>query len=169
MSVNNVLAIESAWDVLESAEGDQVSVTRFGLFLMSCLIPLLDQRRQELFRLCDLFRSQITDMLQRNNLPTSILSLPSGPQDETESVGRATTYIVPLITSQPHSLATQLRAAGYLTRPVVHPTVPKGKERVRVCLHAGNRSKDVAGLVLAIEIWARGQQQSPDGTLRAKL
>ncbi len=32
-------------------------------------------------------------------------------------------------------------------RPITWPTVPKGKDRVRVCLHAGNTKEDVERLV----------------------
>jgi hypothetical protein len=34
-----------------------------------------------------------------------------------------------------------------------YPTVEKGKERVRVCLHAGNTVEEVRGLVGDIKSW----------------
>ena len=59
---------------------------------------------------------------------------------------------------------------GYLTRPVVHPTVPKGKERVRVCLHSGNREEDVLGLVIAIKDWiVEGRYTAVISLAKAKL
>lgn len=33
------------------------------------------------------------------------------------------------------------------------PTVPAGKERVRVCLHAGNTTEEVDAFVDTIEQW----------------
>ena len=33
------------------------------------------------------------------------------------------------------------------------PTVPKGKERVRVCLHAGNTTEEVNKLIAGIVSW----------------
>lgn len=39
-------------------------------------------------------------------------------------------------------------------RPITWPTVPKGKDRVRVCLHAGNTREDVERLVDGIVEWA---------------
>jgi len=39
-------------------------------------------------------------------------------------------------------------------RPITWPTVPKGKDRVRICLHAGNTSQDVDKLVWGIVKWA---------------
>lgn len=37
------------------------------------------------------------------------------------------------------------------------PTVPKGQERVRVCVHAGNTEEDIDGLVGAIKRWMGGK------------
>lgn len=39
-------------------------------------------------------------------------------------------------------------------RPITWPTVPRGKDRVRVCLHAGNTREEVDRLVEAIMGWA---------------
>jgi 8-amino-7-oxononanoate synthase len=33
------------------------------------------------------------------------------------------------------------------------PTIPEGKERVRVCLHAGNTEEQIDGLVRTIQTW----------------
>ena len=41
------------------------------------------------------------------------------------------------------ALAQQLQAAGFDIRPILHPTVPKGKERIRICLHAFNSFADI--------------------------
>lgn len=90
-------------------------------------------------------------------------------EDEAESQ-TVPTHITPLITPHPHSLASHLRMRGYLTRPVVHPTVPRGKERVRVCLHADNREEDVLGLVASIRDWlGRHKQTAITPIPRAKL
>lgn len=37
------------------------------------------------------------------------------------------------------------------------PTVPKGTERVRICVHAGNTVEDVEALVEAVREWVVGQ------------
>ena len=39
-------------------------------------------------------------------------------------------------------------------RPITWPTVPKGKDRVRVCLHAGNSWNEIDRLIEAILGWA---------------
>jgi 8-amino-7-oxononanoate synthase len=68
-------------------------------------------------------------------------------------------------------------------RPITWPTVPKGKDRVRVCLHAGNKVEDIEMLVAGIVDWAeanlkkQGQERGQwvavmvglDGMLESKL
>lgn len=39
-------------------------------------------------------------------------------------------------------------------RPITWPTVPKGKDRVRVCLHAGNTAEEVERLAREMVEWA---------------
>ena len=33
------------------------------------------------------------------------------------------------------------------------PTIPEGKERVRVCLHAGNTEEEIDSLVRTVQSW----------------
>ncbi|KAK3896859.1 hypothetical protein C8A05DRAFT_20259, partial [Staphylotrichum tortipilum] len=61
--------------------------------------------------------------------------------------------IIPVFTCRPRSLATYCQPRGFMVRPIVAPTVPAGKERIRVCLHAGNTMAEVQGLVQAIDLW----------------
>lgn len=80
------------------------------------------------------------------------------------------TYIVPLITPTPHDLSNHLRSIGFLTRPIVHPTVPRGRERVRVCLHADNTPQDIDTLVDGIVGWARERHEMQEArSIKAKL
>lgn len=61
--------------------------------------------------------------------------------------------IIPIFTSRPRSLARHCQRSGFMVRPIVAPTVPRGSERVRVCLHAGNTMGEIEGLVAAVEAW----------------
>lgn len=61
--------------------------------------------------------------------------------------------IFALLTSEPRSLAKWCQDAGFVVRPIVAPTVPVGKERVRVCLHAGNTTEEIDALVERIGKW----------------
>ena len=42
-------------------------------------------------------------------------------------------------------------------RPITWPTVPKGRDRIRVCLHSDNSREEVDQLVEAMVAWAREQ------------
>ncbi|CEF85463.1 hypothetical protein FGSG_09049 [Fusarium graminearum PH-1] len=66
--------------------------------------------------------------------------------------------IIPLFTSQPRSLAQFCQERGYTIRPIVAPTVPRGSERVRICLHAGNTVAEVEGLIGIVGEWVRLQE-----------
>ena len=48
-------------------------------------------------------------------------------------------------------LAKELNILGFDVRPILSPTVSKGKERIRICLHAFNTSLDIRKLISAIE------------------
>ncbi|GAA5872060.1 hypothetical protein JCM3774_006597 [Rhodotorula dairenensis] len=81
-------------------------------------------------------------------------SRPPRPLLSSASVVPATSPIVPLLTRDPRALSAFLRTRGYLVRPITYPTVPRGEERVRVCLHAGNSVDEVDGLAAAVSEWA---------------
>jgi 8-amino-7-oxononanoate synthase len=61
--------------------------------------------------------------------------------------------IFALLTPEPRSLAKYCQDGGFVVRPIVPPTVPEGTQRVRVCLHAGNTTGDIDGLVGRIREW----------------
>lgn len=62
-------------------------------------------------------------------------------------------------TKLPRELARYCQERGLIVRPIMAPTVPLGKERVRVCLHAGNTRKEMDKLLVSIEQWAVQQPQ----------
>lgn len=47
-------------------------------------------------------------------------------------------------------LAASLQSAGLDVRPILHPTVPKGKERLRIVLHSFNTTEEVDKLIAAL-------------------
>jgi len=51
--------------------------------------------------------------------------------------------------------AGQLQAGGYYLKPVLHPTVPRGTERLRVVLHSFNTPQQVDGLIKKLSGLAR--------------
>ena len=44
-------------------------------------------------------------------------------------------------------VANRLQASGFDVRPILYPTVPKGKERLRIVIHSFNTAEHVEGLV----------------------
>ncbi|KAG8809805.1 hypothetical protein FRC17_003237 [Serendipita sp. 399] len=63
------------------------------------------------------------------------------------------TPIVPLLSPYAKPMALYLRERGFLVRPITHPTVPKGRDRVRVCLHASNTEDQIDALLKSIQCW----------------
>ncbi|BFZ63759.1 hypothetical protein YB2330_004891 [Saitoella coloradoensis] len=101
--------------------------------------------------------STLSSLLGR--LPsTPLLTLPSLPLQSP---------ILPLITLHPRQLADVLQKQGFNVRAICWPTVEKDKERVRVCLHAGNKEEEVTALVKAVGRWVI--EKEAEEMLRAKL
>jgi 8-amino-7-oxononanoate synthase len=128
---------------------------------------LASQLRQALFKLANTLNTHVSRLIAR--LPPnardliSTLALSTSPYDRQS---RDPTPIAPLLTPYPHELALYLQSQGFLVRPVVHPTVPKGEERIRICLHSGNTEKDVRRMVECIGEWTLAKTKSPE---KAKL
>lgn len=52
--------------------------------------------------------------------------------------------------SQTRDFSTLLQQAGFDVRAILSPTVPKGKERLRICLHAFNTIEEITALTTLI-------------------
>lgn len=48
-------------------------------------------------------------------------------------------------------VANQLKKEGFGVKEVLSPTVPKGTERIRICLHSYNTKKEIKDLVLSLK------------------
>ena len=59
---------------------------------------------------------------------------------------------------QVKALASTLQHEGFNIRPILHPTVPKGQERLRICLHAFNQSDSIVRLAQFINQWINEQK-----------
>lgn len=51
------------------------------------------------------------------------------------------------------AFAKHLQAQDFDIRPILHPTVPEGKERLRICLHAFNTDEQIKSLTGLINNW----------------
>jgi len=50
-------------------------------------------------------------------------------------------------------ISKKLRQAGFDVKPILSPTVPEGKERLRICLHSFNSKEEIASLVKLLAIF----------------
>ncbi|GAA6063856.1 hypothetical protein JCM10212_000336 [Sporobolomyces blumeae] len=152
----NVKAIEGALEMLEQGQGEEPAarVHSLAATLISRLTSFLDSTSSV-------------------HLPPHLLPPMYPPRHPLSSLAHPpTSPIVPLLTSAPRPMALFLRDKGFLVRPITYPTVPKGMERVRVCLHAGNTTDEVERLAEGVHEWVQlvDRPSRPDhaGT-RAKL
>jgi 8-amino-7-oxononanoate synthase len=67
----------------------------------------------------------------------------------TKSVSAIQTIIIPG-NDNVRNTAKRLQAQGFDVRPIVSPTVPTGKERLRICLHAFNDDQQILNLTKAL-------------------
>ncbi|MEL6923840.1 MAG: 8-amino-7-oxononanoate synthase, partial [Bacteroidota bacterium] len=56
---------------------------------------------------------------------------------------------------QTKAAARSLQAHGFDVRAILHPTVPKGSERLRICLHRFNTPEEIKGLLTAIHQYSK--------------
>lgn len=71
--------------------------------------------------------------------------------------------IIPLLTEHARELAAHLRANGLLARPICYPTVPKGEDRVRICVHADNTTEDIDRLINCVRLWVNDDRRAQQG------
>lgn len=72
------------------------------------------------------------------------------------------TPVLPIFTPRARSLARYCQSRGFLVRAIVAPTVPRGTDRVRICVHAGNSRSACDGLCDSIEQWVKEQYKEAD-------
>ncbi|KAG0293600.1 hypothetical protein BGZ97_005311, partial [Linnemannia gamsii] len=98
-------------------------------------------------------RTLITHFRTTINIPPHISLLPStSPIQGLVMTGNA----------RVNALSHQLIQAGLNVKPIRFPTVPKGKERVRICLHSHNTIEQVDLLIRIVEEWVRKEQQDQE-------
>lgn len=101
------------------------ALPRMSYFLIQqaySLMPQLNEEREKLLGLIAYFDEVFSDTQSKGSQIKSI----SAPGNE-----------------RVRKIALQLQKAGMDARPIVFPTVPKGKERIRICLHAFNTKEEI--------------------------
>ncbi|KAK8930100.1 hypothetical protein H634G_01339 [Metarhizium anisopliae BRIP 53293] len=130
-------AIQTVYDYLQSGQADG---------LLANLMSLMQETHTLLLSVC-----------QKHSPPPQLFRINTSPPESP---------IIPLFSAHSRSLARHCQQRGYMVRPIVAPTVPKGTDRVRLCLHAANTVSEVRGLCTAIEEWLE-QQKTKDLSPRA--
>jgi 8-amino-7-oxononanoate synthase len=164
LSYANIIAIDCSFDFLENGVAEQVRIAfqEIGGLRTKEILQL----SSKLLSLSICFMDTLQNLIVRHAIPPALLSLPphlsSTQTSTTHDIPRLSpmdraTPIVPVFTSRPRPLSAHLRANGMNARPITWPTVPKGLDRVRVCLHASNTPQEVDMLARVMIEWARGE------------
>ncbi|KAG0226446.1 hypothetical protein BGW42_003651 [Actinomortierella wolfii] len=66
-----------------------------------------------------------------------------------------------------NALSQCLIQAGLNVKPIRFPTVPKGKERVRICIHSHNTREQIDQLITIVQAWIREDQRTAQLTTHA--
>ena len=93
-----------------------------------------DKRRTDLLALIDLFQQQFNGQKK--------FALTGGKSPIQSLVVQGNEHV--------KQIALQIQQAGFDVRPILYPTVPKGKERIRICIHSFNTKEEVLKLAEVI-------------------
>jgi len=148
------------------------SLSNAAIIAASCSFDLLEDGTAEnlaaqVLEHSTYLQERLRASLTASSIPSHILSLlPTHLQQRQTSTAQPPTPIIPLLTPHARALSAHLLAQGLNARPISWPTVPKGMDRVRVCLHASNIRAQIDALVSASVAWAAGiaqaEQAGPD-------
>lgn len=133
------------------------SLSNLAVIAASCSFDLLENGTADRLaaRVLDhsmYFQERLCSSLAASAIPPRILSLPAHLQQPPRT--QLPTPIIPLLTPRARALSAHLLAHGINARPISWPTVPKGTDRVRVCLHAGNTHAELDRLIDNAIAWA---------------
>ncbi|KAH8984364.1 pyridoxal phosphate-dependent transferase [Lactarius hatsudake] len=133
------------------------SLSNLAVIAASCSFDLLEDGTADRLaaRVLDhsvYFQERLRVSLAASSIPPRILSLPAHLQHPSKT--QLPTPIIPILTPRARALSAHLLTHGVNARPITWPTVPKGTDRVRVCLHAGNTRAELDTLVDSAIAWA---------------
>jgi len=114
------------------------ALPQHSIVAIRCAYELLSESEEAQLSLHNnikLFR-KLAEMLNNYSLPESISPIQCLLYPGNENVVKLAAYV---------------QRKGYDVRPIMSPTVPVGKERLRICIHSFNKEEEIKGLVDAIE------------------
>lgn len=85
--------------------------------------------------------SSFTEEIQKHNLQSHFIPSQTAIQS----------FLISGNTRAKH-LAKTLQQEGFGVKAILHPTVPKGKERIRICLHSFNTEEEMTSLLFQLQL-----------------
>jgi len=137
------VSIRTAYELLHEGKTEPVSLPHSKLYTDAEVTDRPMKLQANLRALTQHLRNRLKDYLHAAD--GSVLQVDHVPNSP----------IFSLRTPFPRQLASACQQQGFVVRAIMPPTVPAGKERVRVCLHAGNTTAEIDDLVRTIERWVR--------------
>lgn len=122
-----------------------------------------------------LFPSKKAEDAEKNNLPMVLYK----PEQDLHGLAQPSSAIFSLLC--PGDADTRARSLAkfcqtyytfvsspssrknFVVRPIVYPTVPKGTERIRICVHTGNSFEDIDDLLKCISDWVSLKKEEEEG------
>jgi len=57
-------------------------------------------------------------------------------------------------------VSKELEKSGFSIKPIMYPTVPKGKERIRICIHSFNKKEDIKKLLEVLSVIIKNERNA---------
>lgn len=128
----------------------------------NCQIKLISN----LFHISVYFAREMDLALKKHNIPPDILRLSDKKMPRDFPAGFASP-MHPLSTPAATTLMHHLRSLGYSALAIKYPVVPKGMDRLRVCMHGGNTEKEMDQFIGVVVEWAKKAAVNPPVELLA--
>lgn len=138
MAFPSLASIRTAYELLQQEETESVF---YQIPKRYPTVTNASQLRQNLKHLIQHFRARLKEIRPTDSSILEVDHFPDSP-------------IFSFRSPFPRGLATACQRKGFIVRAIMPPTVPAGKERVRVCLHAGNTTKEIDDFLKVVQEWA---------------
>lgn len=123
----------------------------FTLVLIDCAYQMLEEADQE--------RERLTDLISHYNQKIPV-------KKESPLITPIQCLAVEGGNAHLRSMSQKLATEGFHIYPILHPTVRKGQESLRICLHSFNTTKEIDHLIQALErVGAFKSLQTCGGTI----
>lgn len=92
--------------------------------------------------------------LKEHDIPPELLKL-SEKKSPRDFPSELVSPMHPISTPAATTLMHHLRDLGYSALAIKYPVVPKGMDRLRVCMHGGNTEKEMDQFISVLIEWAK--------------